>query len=184
MRNAVAVLVTIVGITGITGAALAGSGVTQEMRACREKLNDQYVIADARLAGMSKEDLIAAANEKLEGDRRDKALVLIEEAYAAEDVKAWFQERYWFPCLEERGHKTGFHRVAQERYAASSQKLYCEAAGETGERMARDFRDTEFRPEHLANDHQRAIARLALACERAGEQIAACVMRRCMERGA
>lgn len=172
---------------GVLGALVvspvfAGSGTTPEMRACYAKLMDHYVIADARMKGMTKGELIAAAQEKLEAERQTRALELIEQAYAAEDAKAWFHG-YWLPCLEGGPDKTNFQRIAFE-IAASSQKLYCDAVADVAESMARDFAGSEFRAEHYQNDFQQELAKRVTACQKAGEPVRACVIRRCMGAGA
>ncbi len=69
-------------------------------------------------------------------------------------------------------------------HAASSQKLWCEAAGDVAEEMAKDFVNTEFRAEHYRNGHQQDIARKVEALLKTDEPLRRCVIRRCMERGA
>jgi len=74
--------------------------------------------------------------------------------------------------------------VASEAFAASSQKIHCEMGGDAAESMARGFDNSEFTPEHFQNEFERAIAGHVVACrkgpEREGEQLRACVVRRCM----
>jgi len=83
--------------------AHAGSGEHQRTQACKALLNDHYVIANSRMQGMSQNELAihAVFSPRLPDERRRPALALIPEAYAAEDVKAWFII-HWDKCMSER----------------------------------------------------------------------------------
>lgn len=176
-----------VGFALLNAIAHADSGATPKMKACYAKYFDHYVIADKRANGMTKEAVIASATANLQGERLEVALQLIEQAYAAEDIEVWF-EGYWLPCLEESGEKTGFHRVAAPLIAvpaivaASSQRLYCDSAAKVAESMLSGFRNSDFKPEHIVNAHQRRIADWAMACEKSARTLRECVIDRCMER--
>jgi hypothetical protein len=78
-------------------AAAAGSGYSLKEARCLERLADHLVIASARLDGRPIEELKAGSRHP--EPRRSQVMALIDEAYAAEDARAWFQERYWYPCV-------------------------------------------------------------------------------------
>lgn len=163
-----------------TNAAYAGSGMDQRTKACHATLYDHQVIAMWRLKGGedgkggSKEEIVESAktSTKLPDARRPKALELIEEAYAAPDVKKWFHG-YWDRCMGEQStsENGAFLRV-------KGQKMHCEVIAAASEAIERDSQSTEFRPEHYVN--QPWLARAVDRCIKAGEKVRACVIRRCL----
>lgn len=78
-------------------AAYAGSGYNERERTCITQLIDHLVIANARLAGRSAQELREGSTH--EEPRRSEVMALIDEAYAAQDVREWFQQQYWYPCV-------------------------------------------------------------------------------------
>lgn len=152
----------------------AGSGVDRRTQECKALLVDHYVIASSRMEGMTQENLTehARTSPKLPDERRPKALELIVEAYAAEDVKAWFQG-YWFACMGTKPLPESTTLLP-----VKSQKFYCDHIAAIARSMEWDFRNTEIRPEHYVNQH--ALAQTVDRCMKAGEKVRDCVVSWCM----
>jgi hypothetical protein len=64
---------------------------------------------------------------------------------------------------------------------AQSQSFYCSNEAEIAERMIRDMTTTDIRPEHYVTAEERNLAVDAIHCAERGENVKACVQRRCME---
>ena len=70
---------------------------------CRQKLMDHAVIGNARAHGMPREDLESRATmnrEQFGEERYANVMRLIDEAYHAEDIQAWF-DTHWSKCIAE-----------------------------------------------------------------------------------
>jgi hypothetical protein len=94
------VIAAVVTVLAVVSIAQAGSGgYTQKEEACLQTLGDHLVIAKARLDGRPIEEVKASARHP--EPRKTEVMQLVDEAYAAEDPKAWFQER-WFDCTGQR----------------------------------------------------------------------------------